>query len=131
MKKLLLITIFSIACIGAFAQETATVYFIRPYAYSGSMVSFKCFIDDEFVCKLNNVRHSIHQVTPGEHTFYLRVYKKTSTDNERVSKLTLNVEAGKAYYLQVNQVPGLIFQELTATNATPVLKATKEDKKCL
>ena len=52
-------------------NETGKICFIRSTGFQGSATAFKTFIDEQFVCKLNNKRYSIHEVL-GRQTCLLR-----------------------------------------------------------
>lgn len=131
MKKLLFALIVSTITITIVnAQETAKVYFIRPSVYSGREFSFICFIDDVIVCKIDNARHSVHEVAPGKHTLYMQLHKKKLIGDKNIHKMTLTLESGKIYYLQVHQTPLLLLERLTEASGEEILKKTKLHTKC-
>ena len=82
----------------------ANIYFIRSTGYNGSLTAFTAFIDKQLVCKLNNKKYSIHQVEPGEHSFTVQ-FAGTEA-KEKAEPITINVEAGKTYYIQMLFQPG-------------------------
>jgi hypothetical protein len=116
------------------AQETAKVYFIRSTGFQGSAVAFTAFIDQQLVCKLNNKKYSIHELTTGEHVFTVQFAGKTA--KEKAEPIKINVEAGKTYYIQMVFQTGylknnLYCQEVTESSAKTVLVNCVEDTKCL
>lgn len=137
MKHLKLFT-FILVCFVSFssasAQESAKVYFIRSTGFQGSAVAFTAFIDQQLVCKLNNKKYSVHDVTPGEHVFTVQFAGKSA--KEKAEPIKINVEAGKTYYVQMVFQTGyfknnLYCQEVTESSAKTVLVNCAEDTKCL
>lgn len=135
-KRLLTLSILCVLLTGhVFAQEkTAKVYFIRSTGFQGSAVAFTAFIDQQLVCKLNNKKYSIHEVTPGEHTFTVQFAGKKS--KEKAEPIKINVEEGKTYYIQMVFQTGafvnnLYCQEVTENSAKTVLAVCQEDTNCL
>lgn len=134
-KKILLLSLLFVSALVAKAQEDpAKVYFIRSTGFAGSAVPFTTFIDDQLVCKLNNKRFSIHEVKPGQHTFSVQFAGKKS--KEAAEHISINVEAGKTYYVQLIFQAGMIknnlyCQEVTKNSAETVLQVCQEDKDCL
>lgn len=134
-KITFLSALFLLVTLWVKAQDpVAKVYFIRSTGFNGSAVPFTTFIDDQLVCKLNNKRFSIHEVKPGQHSFSVQFAGKTS--KEKAERITINVEAGKTYYVQLVFQAGafknnLYCQEVTQNSAEMVLNACKEDTECL
>jgi hypothetical protein len=99
-----------------------------------SVTPFTAFIDKQLVCKLNNNKYSIHQVDPGKHIFTVQF-----DGNEAKAKaepITINVEAGKTYYVQMLLqaslvVSNLYCQEVTEMSAKTVLPSLKIDNDCM
>lgn len=112
----------------------ATIYFIRATGFMTSVTPFTAFIDKQLVCKLNNNKYSIHQVDPGKHIFTVQF-----DGNEAKAKaepITINVEAGKTYYVQMLLqaslvVSNLYCQEVTEMSAKTVLPSLKIDNDCM
>ena len=109
-------------------SENGLVYFIRGKGYAGSATAFNALIDGERVCKLNNRRYSIHEVSPGEHEFKAQFQGKKGKKNAEI--VTIDIEAGKTYYIQMVMqttffVNDLIPQEITRNSA---LRVVKDDK---
>ncbi len=136
MKKITLLSAFLLlASFFVKAQDPgAKVYFIRSTGFNGSAVAFTTFIDDQLVCKLNNKRFSVHELVPGKHTFSVQFAGKTS--KEKAERITIDVEAGKTYYVQLIFQPGafknnLYCQEVTQNSVEAILKSCQEDKECL
>lgn len=124
--------IFSIS----FSQEPpdaglpGKLYFIRHTGFEGSAVTFKAVIDKEVVCKLANKKYSIHELRAGEHSFSVQFSEKQS------EPMTLNIEAGKNYYVYMVLQPGVMKTalyciEITEHSAQIFLAACEQDTKCL
>ncbi len=133
-KLITFILFFFVSFSAAKAQESAKVYFIRSTGFQGSAVAFTAFIDQQLVCKLNNKKYSIHELTPGEHVFTVQFAGKTA--KEKAEPIKINVEAGKTYYVQMVFQTGylknnLYCQEVTESSAKTVLTNCVEDTKCL
>ncbi len=146
--RILLILSFVLTALGLRAQEAAstppaaapgmaTVYFLRATGFQGSAGAFTAFIDGKLACRLNNKRYSIHQVPPGEHFFTVQFAGKEAKAKALGEKITVTLEAGKTYYIQMNFQTGftknnLYPQEITEGSAKKVMADNKmtEDKDC-
>lgn len=111
-------------------KQMATVYFMRSTGFQGSAQGFTTFIDDQVVCKLNNKRYSIHQVTPGTHRFSVQFAGKNS--KEKAERIEIEIEPGKIYYIQLIFQTGILknnlyCQEVTKSSALTMLDKLKED----
>jgi hypothetical protein len=136
IKKRFLILCFFLGTLTASQAQSndATVYFMRYTGYQGSAISFTTFIDGQLVCKLNNKSFSTHKVTEGKHTFAVQFAGKEA--KEKAELITINVEAGKTYYIQLILQNGLwvnnlYCQEVTESSAQTIFPKLKEDKKCM
>ena len=141
MKKIVfaflvsLITISFVKAQDSEKIETGKIYFLRSTGSSGSGYAFKMFIDDKFVCKLNNKKYSIHEVVAGKHSCFVKGQKKKS--NESVDKFEVQVEAGKITYVQLIYELGffkgyrLYFEEVAEDLAKTKMELMQEDKNCL
>lgn len=142
MNKLLLVLFVAIASVNLNAQSDSTkastgngtVYFLRSTGYTGSAQGFTVFIDDNVVCKLNNKRFSIHEVTAGKHIFSVQFAGKSS--KEKAERIEINIEPGKTYYIQLIFQSGLLknnlyCQEVTESSAKTMMGKLTEDNKCL
>ena len=114
-------------------KKGGTVYFIRSTGFQGSAVAFTAFIDKQLVCKLNNKKFSVHNVSAGEHTFSVQFAGKAS--KEKAEQISINIEEGKTYYIQMVFQTGLLVnnlycQEVTENSAKTVLMKCIEDTKC-
>lgn len=85
--------------------EQGTVYLIRRTGFTGAIDGYGIFMDGERICLLNNKKYAIHQVPAGEHRFSVRFNGKT--DKEEKDPLVLVIEAGKTYYITVQQRNGV------------------------
>jgi hypothetical protein len=111
-------------------SQNGKVYFMRSTGFQGSAQGFTTFIDDKIVCKLNNKRYSIHEVTPGVHQFSVQFAGKSS--KEKAERIEIEIEAGKTYYIQLIMQTGVIknnlyCQEVTKSSANSILEKLKED----
>lgn len=116
------------------AGSGAKIIFIRSTGYAGSAAAFTTFIDDQVVCRLNNKRFSTHAVPAGDHTVSVQFAGKNS--KEKAERITINVEEGKTYYVQLIFQPGMFInnlycQEVTANSANLLLPKLKEDTRCM
>ncbi len=104
------------------------VYFIRGKGNSGSATAFSALIDDELVCKLNNRRYSMHQVTPGNHQFKAQFGGKKGKEKAEIAEI--EVEAGKTYYIQMTMQMSFWVNDLTPVEITrnTALRLVKDDE---
>ena len=115
------------------STETGTICFIRKTGFYGSAAAFKTFIDEEFVCKLNNKRYSMHEVAPGSHIVSVQFGGKKS--KEKAEKFQIDVEPGKVTYVQIVLETGafvnnIYCEEVTEKTALRKMESLKVDKKC-
>jgi len=115
------------------ASEKAKVYFIRSTGFAGSLSAFTAFIDKKLVCKLNNKKYSIHEVDPGDHTFTVQFAGKSA--KKRAEPISINLEGGKTYYIQMIFQTGafknnLYCQEVTENSAKTIMDQCEQDTKC-
>ena len=144
MKKPLLILVFTLflASFSSSAQEdttvnttqTGTICFIRSTGFVGSASAFKTFIDEQFVCKLNNKKYSYHEVPVGMHQCSVQFGGKKS--KEKAEKFEVEVTAGKITYVQVVFETGAFInnvycEEVTENTAARKMENLQEDTKCL
>ncbi len=144
MKKALVLLV-SLVCFGfAFnvtaqeseveTQEMGKICFIRSTGFAGSAAAFKTFIDDEFVCKLNNKKYSFHDVKIGKHTCSVQFGGKKS--KEKAEKFEVDVKPGVITYVQLVFETGAFVnnvycEEITENTATNKMQTLEEDLKCL
>ncbi|MBS4062923.1 MAG: DUF2846 domain-containing protein [Chitinophagaceae bacterium] len=138
--KLILLSIFLLTVTSfAFAQTSdsvaskSKVYFLRNTGYIGSAAAFKTFIDDQFLCRLNNKRYTVHEVPSGKHTFSVQF--GGTTLKEKAERFELTLEPGKIYYLRVvfkngAFVNNVYCEEITENTAKNEIALLKEDTKC-
>lgn len=135
MKNILLFAFILSFSSAAWSQTgTGKVYFVRSTGFQGSAAAFTAFIDKQLVCKLNNKKYSIHEVPTGEHTFTVQFAGKSA--KEKAEPITINIEEGKTYYIQMIFQSGFVknnlyCQEVTENSIKPVLAECKEDTDCL
>ena len=115
----------------AFFNPYGKVYLMRSTGFEGSGLAYRTFIDGQIVCKLNNNKYSIHEVTAGEHYLSVQFYGKNS--NKGAKKLLITVESGETYYFEVlhgnmDQYPYL--EQLIENTAFIRMRRLKEDTKC-
>jgi hypothetical protein len=140
-KKLLLIFLLSISFNSLMkaqekiTTETGKIYFLRSTGFSSSGYGFKMFIDDKFVCKLNNKKYSVHEVAVGKHHCFVKGEKKKPV--ESAEKFEVQVEAGKITYVQLVYEVGffksyrLYCEEVAQDLAKMKMEKMEEDTKCL
>jgi len=114
--------------------ETGKICFIRSTGFQGSAQAFKTFIDEQFVCKLNNKRYSYHEVAPGIHTCSVQFGGKKS--KEKAEKFEVDVKPGETTYVQLVFETGILInnvycEEITENTALQKISTLKEDEKCL
>ncbi|TCK68954.1 uncharacterized protein DUF2846 [Winogradskyella wandonensis] len=115
------------------SNETGTICFIRKTGFYGSAAAFKTFIDEEFVCKLNNKRYSMHEVAPGSHIVSVQFGGKKS--KEKAEKFQIDVNPGQITYVQIVMETGafvnnIYCEEITEKTAKRKMESLKVDKKC-
>lgn len=116
------------------SENTGKICFIRSTGFMGSASAFKTFIDENFVCKLNNKRYSIHEVSAGKHTCSVQFGGKKS--KARSEKFEVVVKPNETTYVQIVFETGVLVnniycEEVTKNTALNKIKTLKEDKKCL
>lgn len=108
------------------------MYLIRRTGVSGSIDGYSIFMDGERICVLNNKRYTVHQVSPGNHSFNIRFNGKE--DKERKEHLDITVESGREYYINVEQRSGFTnkvsLQELAASSGKRALEEVTRDDSC-
>jgi hypothetical protein len=115
--------------------ETGKIYFLRATGLTSSGYGFKMFIDDKFVCKLNNKKYSVHEVAAGKHTCFIKGEKKKTS--ESCEKFEVQVEAGKITYVQLIYKVSffksyrLYCEEVPEDLAKMKMEKLIEDTKCL
>jgi hypothetical protein len=131
-----LITTFNLNAqeIEAKTEETGKICFIRSTGFAGSASAFKTFIDEEFVCKLNNKRFSFHEASVGTHSCSVQFGGKKS--KEKAEKFEVEVKAGEITYVQLVFETGAFVnnvycEEVTKNTAENKMKDLQEDDKCL
>lgn len=115
------------------STQTAKIYFVRSTGYTGSLLTFHCFIDGTLACKLRNKQYSVHQVTAGKHSLDVTAYSK-DLPNEKQS-VSVDAVAGQSYYIKI--YPGKSFNNkmkilaVSETTIRPVLAKCKQKTDCL
>jgi hypothetical protein len=77
--------------IGELTDDHAVVYFVRP-GFLGKAVKIWAFVDDKAVGANKGKQYTFANVEPGKHVFWSKA--------ENVAAVEMNVEGGKAYYIQ-------------------------------
>jgi hypothetical protein len=80
-------------------KETGKICFLRSTGLTSSGYGFKMFIDDKFVCKLNNKKYSVHEVAVGKHNCFIKGGRKKPDGT--AEKFEIQVDAGKITYVQL------------------------------
>ena len=134
MNKILSVFFVILVSNSLFAQNTnGKVYFLRSDGFPPLAGAYNVFIDDALVCKINNKRFSIHNVTPGAHVVSSQILG--NKPGKKVDKDKKQIEAGKTYYIQVFYKHGLFFnklktKEIDEDSAKKLLSNLKEVKNC-
>jgi hypothetical protein len=140
MKKKVFVFLVSLIVISfASAQDkvntkTGKIYFLRSTGLVGFAAPFKTYIDGELVCKLDNKKYSIHEVSSGNHECYV-IFGGLKL-NEKAEKCNVKVESDKITYVQFFLENGFLSfriygEEITEDTAKEKMKKMKEDTKCL
>ena len=114
--------------------ETGKICFIRSTGFAGSAQAFKTFIDEQFVCKLNNKKYSYHEVSVGKHTCSVQFGGKKS--KEKAEKFEVDIKPGQITYVQLVFETGVFVnnvycEEVTQNTAENKIKDLMEDDKCI
>ena len=114
--------------------QTGTICFIRSTGFAVSASAFKTFIDEEFVCKLNNKKYSFHEVSVGKHLCSVQFGGKKS--KEKAEKFEIEVLPEDITYVQLVFETGAFVnnvycEEVTKNTAKVKMTKLKEDTKCL
>lgn len=140
MKKIgFAFLVFLMVTLAVKAQETeqktesGKIYFLRSTGFAGSAQAFKTFIDEKFVCKLNNKKFSIHDVPAGKHSCSVQFGGKKS--KESAEKFEVLVEPGKITYVQIVFETGMwtnniYCEEVTENTAKQKMINMSEDTDC-
>ena len=139
MKKIvctlffILITVSFVKAQESEKVEIGKIYFLRSTGFAGSASAFKIFIDGEFVCKLNNKKYSIHEVTAGRHHCSVQFGGKIS--KESAEKFEVEVTAGKITYVSLvfetgMWVNNIYCEEITENSAKSRMQQMQEDTEC-
>ena len=73
-------------------ENYGVVYFVRDSAFVGGGISYFIFEDTTKIGLLKSGTYFIHKTTPGKHTYL--------AETEARSAITLDIEAGKTYYIE-------------------------------
>ena len=115
-------------------KETGKIYFLRSTGLVGFYAPFKTYIDGDLVCKLDNKKYSIHEVSAGNHECYV-IFGGLKL-NEKAEKCKIKVESDKITYVQFFLENGslnfrIYGEEITEEKAKEKIKKMKEDTMCL
>ena len=114
-------------------MENATVFIMRSSGYTGSAVPYSVFVDDILVCRLMNQYYSAHLIAPGVHKFSVQFSGKKSKGAGQ--KLSLNLEAGKKYFIKLVVEQGafsskIYCEEITENSAKQAFKNLQAADTC-
>jgi len=109
-------------------SEVGLVYFIRGKGHAGSAVAFSALIDGVRVCKLNNRRYSVHEVSPGLHQFMAQFAGKTKKKKAEIAEI--EIEAGGTYYIHMEMQSTFWINDVSPVEVTrnTALRLLKEDE---
>lgn len=125
----------SLPCFSQDSTSSSKLYFIRNTGYNGSAINFHCLIDSQMVCNLKNKKFSVHTITAGTHVFNVRSSGKEVTSSKNA--LSINVEAGKSYYIKIlpeksnSFASTLKLLEVSESTAQSLLSKCTEQTDCL
>lgn len=74
------------------SEDEGTVYFLREGAFMGGGISYFIHEDDQKIGLLKSGSYFIHRTSPGKRTFW--------AETEAKAAVTLDIEAGKTYYIE-------------------------------
>ncbi|MDO5538274.1 MAG: DUF2846 domain-containing protein [Desulfovibrionaceae bacterium] len=72
--------------------QSAVIYFVRESAFTGGGISYFVCEDTVRIGLLKSGTYFIYKTTPGKHTYH--------AETEARAAVTLDVEAGKTYYVE-------------------------------
>jgi hypothetical protein len=112
LKTLLLISLFSLFAVSAFAQEStgtaqttdqsdtkATVYVYRYKQYAGSALAPSVYCDEAQLARMENGRYFTIRLEPGKHVFH---------SNDKQSGVELDAKAGQQYFIRMEIATGFM-----------------------
>lgn len=102
-------------------EAPAEVYFLRDIGLQGKWIAFRIFSDDEMICKLNDNRFTVHQLSPDTKT--LSVQFKGDKIKKKTIRQEVELESGKTYYFYV-----CIKQGKFLKNNRPILCPVEKDE---
>lgn len=73
-------------------ENVGVIYFLRESAFTGGGMTYFIYEDDQKVGLLKSGSYFIHKSLPGKHTFW--------AETEARAAITLDIEAGKTYYIE-------------------------------
>ena len=77
------------------------VYFIRHTGKQANNTRFNVFKDEELVVKIREQRYTKHYINPGKHLFTVQMGGKSVKKKAREESISIDVEEGKTYYIQL------------------------------
>jgi hypothetical protein len=115
--------------------NSAKIILIREGMHEGSAAASSIFMNDELLCKLNNKKFSIHNVSPGRYSFHAQ-WGGSKRRGDKRGDIEIDIEDGKTYYLKFNMVSkafngyvGLI--DVTEATFNKLKDELKLDEECL
>lgn len=116
--------------IKTFAQQPAKIIFMRATGIPGAVYNYKGFVDGKLTTILGNNRYSEHDIAPGKRIISTQFWGKKS--KAKASKINIDVEPGKTYYVQMILQMGLLTnnilcQEVTENSAKAVWDELERD----
>ena len=114
-------------------EAPAEVYFLRAKSLQGAAIAFRIFANDELICKLNNNRYTVHQLSPDSKT--LSVQFKGGKIKKKTIRYDVELESGKTYYFGICITSGAfvnrpILCPVDKEEAEDFIKESKLDDKC-
>ena len=109
-------------------SKMGMVYFLRGKGHAGSATAFSALIDGVRVCKLNNRRYSVHEVTPGIHQFKAQFGGKKGKNKAEI--IEIKIDAGETYYIQMVMQASFWVNDVSPVEITrnSAIRLYEEDK---
>jgi len=109
-------------------SKVGLVYFLRGKGMAGSATAFSAIIDEDRVCKLNNRRYSVHEVSPGMHKFKAQFAGKKGKKKAEIAEI--EIEAGETYYIQMVMQASFWVNDVSPVEITrnSALRLLREDE---
>ncbi|MEZ0609232.1 DUF2846 domain-containing protein [Fibrella sp. WM1] len=96
-------------------KDKAVVVFYRKKQFSGAALNFTIRANGQEICRLSNKRYLIYKTSPGKTEFTTVAGGLNIPDKE---KLTLDLQAGKIYYVQGDMITRFFTNKMELSEVT-------------